>query len=95
MTRIAFCGVGTMGRHLVRHLVAAGHDVRVFDPVPAAMEHGLQVVPGNDTPRQNMFNIPQQSAAGSILGGLGELSGIGAFRGLRRLDECGGGLRRC
>ena len=57
-----------------------------------AAQHGLQVVPGNDTPRQNMFNIPQQSAAGSILGGLGELSGIGAFRGLRRLDECGGGL---
>ena len=30
MTRIAFCGVGTMGRHLVRHLVAAGHDVRLI-----------------------------------------------------------------
>ena len=43
MTRIAFCGVGTMGRHLVRHLVAAGHDVRVFDPVPAAMEYAASL----------------------------------------------------
>ena len=36
--------------------------------------------------------VPQQSAASSILGGLGELSGMGSFRGLRRLDECGGGM---
>ena len=43
MTRIAFCGVGTMGRHLVRHLVAAGHDVRVFDPVPAAMGYAASL----------------------------------------------------
>ena len=56
-----------------------------------AAQHGLQVVPGNDTPRQNMF-MPQHSAAGSILGGLGELSGMSSFRGLRRLDECGGGM---
>jgi 3-hydroxyisobutyrate dehydrogenase-like beta-hydroxyacid dehydrogenase len=28
---IAFVGVGTMGAPMARHLVAAGHDVRVFD----------------------------------------------------------------
>ena len=43
MARVAFAGVGTMGRHLVRHLVAAGHDVRAYDPVPAAMEHAAAV----------------------------------------------------
>ena len=37
MTRIAFAGVGTMGRHLVRHLVEAGHEVRVYDPVPKSI----------------------------------------------------------
>ncbi|MGI9117506.1 MAG: NAD(P)-dependent oxidoreductase [Gaiellales bacterium] len=39
MTRVAFAGAGTMGRHLIRHLLEAGHAVRVYDPVPAAMEH--------------------------------------------------------
>ena len=43
MTRIAFAGVGTMGRHLVRHLVEAGHDVRAFDPDPAAMERAASL----------------------------------------------------
>ena len=43
MTRVAFAGVGTMGRHLVRHLVEGGHDVRAYDPVPAAMEHAAAV----------------------------------------------------
>ncbi|MCX6393175.1 MAG: NAD(P)-dependent oxidoreductase, partial [Actinobacteria bacterium] len=43
MTRIAFAGVGTMGRHLVRHLVEAGHQVRVYDPVPAAMEYASSI----------------------------------------------------
>ena len=43
MTRVAFAGVGTMGRHLVRHLVAGGHTVRAYDPVPAAMEHAAAV----------------------------------------------------
>jgi 3-hydroxyisobutyrate dehydrogenase len=43
MTRVAFVGVGTMGRHLVRHLVEAGHDVRAFDPVPDAMTYAASV----------------------------------------------------
>jgi 3-hydroxyisobutyrate dehydrogenase-like beta-hydroxyacid dehydrogenase len=35
--RVAFIGVGTMGRHMARHLVAAGHDVTVHDRSVAAM----------------------------------------------------------
>lgn len=42
-TRVAFIGVGTMGRHLVRHLAEAGHDVRAFDPVPDAMAYAASV----------------------------------------------------
>ena len=34
---IGFVGVGTMGAPMARHLVAAGHDVRVFDRSPDAM----------------------------------------------------------
>ncbi|MFM9125634.1 MAG: NAD(P)-binding domain-containing protein, partial [Actinomycetota bacterium] len=37
MAEIAFIGVGTMGRHLVRHLAAAGHRVRAFDVSEAAL----------------------------------------------------------
>ena len=43
MTRVALAGVGTMGRHLVRHLVEAGHDVRAYDPVPDAMAYAASV----------------------------------------------------
>lgn len=38
MAEIAFIGVGTMGRHLVRHLTAAGHAVRAFDVSAAALD---------------------------------------------------------
>jgi 3-hydroxyisobutyrate dehydrogenase len=37
MTRVAFLGVGTMGRHLVRHLAAAGHAVTAYDVSAAAL----------------------------------------------------------
>ena len=43
MTRIAFAGVGTMGRHLIRHLVSAGHDVCVFDPVADSMAYAASI----------------------------------------------------
>lgn len=38
MAKIAFLGLGNMGGPMARNLVAAGHRVRGFDPVPAAME---------------------------------------------------------
>ena len=37
MTRIAFLGLGHMGLPMARNLVSAGHDVRGFDLVPAAV----------------------------------------------------------
>ena len=43
MTRVAVAGVGTMGRHLVRHIVEGGHAVRVYDPVPEAMAYAASV----------------------------------------------------
>jgi 3-hydroxyisobutyrate dehydrogenase len=36
MTQIAFLGLGNMGGPMSTNLVAAGHSVRGFDPVPAA-----------------------------------------------------------
>ncbi|MFE6997028.1 3-hydroxyisobutyrate dehydrogenase [Microbacterium sp. NPDC057659] len=38
MTRIAFLGLGHMGLPMAVNLVKAGHDVRGYDPVPAAVE---------------------------------------------------------
>ncbi|OBI57839.1 3-hydroxyisobutyrate dehydrogenase [Mycobacterium sp. E796] len=38
MTRIAFLGLGHMGGPMSANLVTAGHTVRGFDPVPAAVE---------------------------------------------------------
>ncbi|MFK4762848.1 3-hydroxyisobutyrate dehydrogenase [Microbacterium sp. ZW T5_45] len=38
MTVVAFLGLGHMGLPMARNLVAAGHEVRGFDPVPAAVE---------------------------------------------------------
>ena len=35
MTTIAFLGLGHMGGPMAANLVAAGHTVRGFDPVPA------------------------------------------------------------
>jgi 3-hydroxyisobutyrate dehydrogenase len=37
MTRIAFLGLGNMGGPMSANLVTAGHSVRGFDPVPAAV----------------------------------------------------------
>ena len=71
---------------------AGGQAITPIQLQMMAAQHGLQVVPGNDTPRTHNMFMPQHSAAGSILGGIGELSGMNSFRGLRRLDECGGGL---
>lgn len=38
MSRIAFIGLGHMGGPMAANLLAAGHDLRVFDLVPAAVE---------------------------------------------------------
>ncbi|QKT08747.1 3-hydroxyisobutyrate dehydrogenase [Gordonia sp. X0973] len=38
MTTIAFLGLGNMGGPMAANLLAAGHTVRGFDPVPAAAE---------------------------------------------------------
>src|SRR5262249_8378020 len=38
MTTVAFLGLGHMGGPMAANLVAAGHTVRGFDPVPAAKE---------------------------------------------------------
>jgi 3-hydroxyisobutyrate dehydrogenase len=38
MSAVAFLGVGHMGLPMARNLSAAGHDVTVFDVVPAAVE---------------------------------------------------------
>nr|WP_090339963.1 3-hydroxyisobutyrate dehydrogenase [Mycolicibacterium malmesburyense]CRL68714.1 3-hydroxyisobutyrate dehydrogenase [Mycolicibacterium malmesburyense] len=47
MTTIAFLGLGNMGGPMAANLVAAGHTVRGFDPVPtlksAAAEKGISV----------------------------------------------------
>lgn len=52
MTTIAFLGLGHMGGPMARNLVAAGHDVRGFDLVPAALDAaragGVQVVEAAD-----------------------------------------------
>ncbi|MGD1112094.1 MAG: NAD(P)-binding domain-containing protein, partial [Mycobacterium sp.] len=45
--KVAFLGLGHMGGPMSTNLVAAGHTVRGFDPVPAAAEaaaeHGVVV----------------------------------------------------
>src|SRR3984893_10440163 len=50
MTTIAFLGLGNMGGPMATNLVAAGHTVRGFDPVPAASSaaagEGVQVLGG-------------------------------------------------
>jgi 3-hydroxyisobutyrate dehydrogenase len=42
MTRIAFLGLGNMGGPMAANLVAAGHTVTGFDPVPAALDHARE-----------------------------------------------------
>ena len=37
MARIGFVGLSNMGAHMVRNLLKAGHEVTVFDLVPAAI----------------------------------------------------------
>lgn len=39
MSRIAFIGLGTMGRRMAAHLLAAGHELAGFDVEPGRAEH--------------------------------------------------------
>jgi 3-hydroxyisobutyrate dehydrogenase len=41
MARIGFIGLGNMGLPMARNLVAAGHEVRAFDTVAAAVERAV------------------------------------------------------
>ncbi len=41
MSTVAFLGLGHMGGPMSTNLVAAGHTVRGFDPVPAAVEAAI------------------------------------------------------
>ncbi len=38
MSRIAFIGLGNMGSPMAQNLLKAGHELRVFDLVPAAVQ---------------------------------------------------------
>jgi 3-hydroxyisobutyrate dehydrogenase len=53
MSTVAFLGLGHMGGPMSTNLVAAGHSVRGFDPVPAAAEaaasHGVLVLDSGAT----------------------------------------------
>ena len=42
MARIAFIGVGNMGLPMVRNLLAAGHEVRVYDVSPDALAEAVR-----------------------------------------------------
>lgn len=42
MTRIGFTGVGAMGAPIVRNLLSAGHDVKIWGRSPAALEPLLE-----------------------------------------------------
>jgi 3-hydroxyisobutyrate dehydrogenase len=46
MARIGFVGLGNMGGPMARNLAKAGHQVRVFDLVPAAVEAVAAFAPG-------------------------------------------------
>ena len=41
MTKVAFLGLGEMGGPMASHVIAAGHDVALFDPVRAAVDARL------------------------------------------------------
>lgn len=40
--RVGFLGLGQMGGPMASHVIAAGHDVALYDPVPAAVEARLR-----------------------------------------------------
>ena len=41
MTKVAFLGLGEMGGPMASHVIAAGHDVALYDPVRAAIDARL------------------------------------------------------
>ncbi len=82
MTTIGFVGVGNMGGPMARNLVAAGHDVQVFDLVPEL----VRAVEGGR---------PMASAAGAAQDAEVFVSMLPAGRhvaGLYLGDESGGGV---
>jgi 3-hydroxyisobutyrate dehydrogenase len=58
MTMVAFLGLGHMGGPMAKNLVDAGHTVRGFDPVPAAVETAW----GNGVA---VFNSAAEAVAGA------------------------------
>jgi 3-hydroxyisobutyrate dehydrogenase len=52
METVAFVGVGTMGAHMSRRLLEAGHPVRAFDPSPTALARAVALgAHGAESPR--------------------------------------------
>ncbi|MEM6640033.1 MAG: NAD(P)-dependent oxidoreductase [Pseudomonadota bacterium] len=88
MSQVAFIGLGVMGYPMAGHLVAAGHDVRVFNRTRAvaerfATEHGARI---GDTPAEAAEGCDavflcvgdDASVRDVVLGERGALSGMRA-----------------
>jgi 3-hydroxyisobutyrate dehydrogenase-like beta-hydroxyacid dehydrogenase len=58
VTRVAFLGLGEMGGPMAAHVVAAGHDVVLFDPVAAAVD-------ARSTAATRVAASPADAAAGA------------------------------
>ena len=47
--KIAFIGVGRMGSAMVARLIAAGHELTIYDPVASAMATVFPILPAVGT----------------------------------------------
>jgi 3-hydroxyisobutyrate dehydrogenase-like beta-hydroxyacid dehydrogenase len=61
--RVAMLGLGDMGGPMASHVIAAGHDVALHDPMPAAIENRV-------TPGVRVSDSPAAAAEGAEIVGV-------------------------
>src|SRR5215469_15104173 len=96
MIDIGFIGLGTMGRPMARHLLAAGHRVFLHDVVPIAPElkAGAVILMVPDTPQVEAVLFGQDGVAegvskGKIVVDMSSISPLATKEFARKVEALG------
>ncbi|MET8155819.1 NAD(P)H-binding protein [Sphaerisporangium sp. NPDC005289] len=101
MTILVTGATGTVGRHLVRHLLESGHKVRALtrDPARAALPQGVEVVAGDLTDAAGLAPVLDGVTAAHLINFAGdyrplwngpEIAAAAARAGVTRVTMLGG-----
>jgi 2-hydroxy-3-oxopropionate reductase len=91
MSKVGFVGLGIMGTPMAGHLLAAGHELFVYDlrpPAQALIDQGAKVcASGRDVAQQSEIVIVMVADTPHVAAALFDPSGVADTRSARRADD--------